>query len=140
MKTLKLTTLLLAVALVFGSTSCKYEEGPGLSLRTKTARVTGDWGIDKTIDNDGDVDTDWDGFEITFDKDGTGTQTYTFDFGGVSTTEIVSFKWEFTNSKENIKITDEDGEVIEGVILRLTNNEMWIKDTDDNFQTNFKSK
>ena len=139
MKTLKLTTLLLAVALVFGSTSCKYEDGPGLSLRTKKARVAGDWVIEKTIDEDGDVDTDWDGFDINFDKDGTGKSSYTYTFGGTTTTSTNTFKWEFTNSKKNIQITDEDGDVTESTILRLTNDEMWIKDK-DGYQTNFKAK
>ena len=53
MKTLKLTTLLLALALIFGSTSCKYEDGPGISLRSKTARVAGEWEVNKTIETDG---------------------------------------------------------------------------------------
>ena len=139
MKTLRLTTLLLGLALVFGSTSCKYEEGPALSLRSKKARVAGEWVIEKTIDSDGTVDSDWDGFEITFDKDGTGKQSYTYDIGGTSTTQTIDFKWEFTDSKKKIKITDEDGDSEESTILKLKNDEMWIKDA-DNYQTNFKAK
>ena len=53
MRTLKLTTLLLALTLVFGSTSCKYEDGPSLSLRTKKARLAGEWIIEKTVNKDG---------------------------------------------------------------------------------------
>lgn len=41
MKVLKLTTLLLLLTMVFGATSCKYEEGPSISLRSKKARVAG---------------------------------------------------------------------------------------------------
>ncbi len=140
MKTLKLTTLLLAAALVFGSTSCKYEEGPAVSLRTKKARVVGEWVIEKTIESDGEIDTDWDGFEITYNDDGTGVQTYTYTFGGVTTTSTDNFSWEFTDSKKNIKTTDEDGDAIESKILKLKNDEMWIEDLDDGYKTYFKAK
>ena len=139
MKTLKITTLFLAAALTFGSTSCKYEEGPGISLRTKKARVAGEWIIEKSIESDGTVDTEWDGFEVNFDKDGTGKTSITYSLGGVSITDEATFKWEFSDSKKKLKVTDEDGEVDESTILRLTNDEMWVKDA-DNYQTNFKSK
>lgn len=139
MKTLKLTTLLLAAALVFGSTSCKkYEEGPGLSLRTKTARVAGDWEIEKYISADGTVDTDVEGEgTYTFDKDGTGTINITESGTSLS----LPFTWEFTSNKEKIKITLTffgTTESSEATILRLTNDEMWIKD-EDGEQTHFKA-
>ena len=142
MKTLKLATLLLAGALVFGSSSWKYEDGPALSLRTKKARVAGEWEIDKIINADGtEESTSTSGVEstYTFEKDGTGTSTITGSFLGQTVSEKSTFKWEFTDSKKKIKITDEDGEANEGTIMRLTNDEMWIKDT-DNEQVNFKAK
>lgn len=140
MKTLKLTTLLLAAALVFGSTSCKYEEGPAISLRSKKARVVGEWEIEKTIEEDGEIDTDWEGFEIKFDDDGTGVQSYTFTLGGVTSTSTDNFSWEFSDSKKNIKITDEDGDVVESKILKLKNDEMWIEDLEDGYKTYFIAK
>ncbi|MGB1039551.1 MAG: hypothetical protein ACPGVD_01610 [Flavobacteriales bacterium] len=139
MKTLKLSTLLLAVALVFGASSCKYEEGPALSLRTKKARVAGEWEIEKTISKDGKEDTDWDGWLVTFEKDGTGKSSATYTIGGTTTTSSNTFKWEFTDSKEKIKTTDEDGEVAEVTILKLKNKEMWVKNENDT-QINYKAK
>ena len=134
---MKLTIVLLG--LVFGSTSCKYEEGPNLSLRTKKARVAGEWEIEKATYSDGTVDTDFEGITIVFDKDGTGKNEFTGDLLGTSTTVSNNFKWEFTDSKKKLKITDEDGDIDESTILRLTNKEMWLKDT-DNDQFNLKSK
>ena len=131
MKTIKLTTLILAAALVFGSTSCKYEEGPGLSLRTKTARVAGEWTIEKIIYADGTEDTDNDGTTYSFDKDGTGKISFT---GG-----SIDFNWELVDSKEKIKIDIDGLGSTNETILRLTNKEMWVKDS-DNVQTHFKSK
>ncbi|MEN8839301.1 MAG: hypothetical protein ABF238_02205 [Flavobacteriales bacterium] len=139
MKTLKLTTLLLAVALVFGSTSCKYEEGPALSLRTKKARVAGEWTIEKIIYADGTEDTDNGDVVYNFEKDGTGKVTFTTTIGSTTTTSDIDFKWEFTDSKEKIKVDIDGLGTEESTILRLTNKEMWIKDS-DNDQTHFKSK
>ncbi|MEN8787228.1 MAG: hypothetical protein ABF264_07970 [Flavobacteriales bacterium] len=131
MKTIKLTTLILAAALVFGSTSCKYEEGPGLSLRTKTARVAGEWTIEKIIYADGTEDTDNFDYTYSFDKDGTGK----INFSGSS----VDFNWDLVDSKEKIKIDIDGFGSSTETILRLTNKEMWLKDS-DNDQTHLKSK
>ena len=139
MKTLRLTTLLLGLALVFGSTSCKYEEGPALSLRTKKARLAGEWEIEKTIDKDGKEETDWEGFTTTFDKDGTGVAKATFTFGGTTTTSENKFNWEFTDGKKKLKTTDEDNDSETVEILRLTNKEFWVKD-ENNTQINYKAK
>jgi len=134
MKTLKITTLLLALAMVFGSTSCKYEDGPGISLRSKTARVTGDWIIEKYIDANGNEDIEDDSPTYTFEKDGKGSAE--FDFLG--TVQTIDFTWEFADSKKNLKITS-DGDVSSEEILRLTNKEMWLKDSDGD-KTYFKAK
>lgn len=134
MKTLKLTTLLLAVALVFGSTSCKYEEGPALSLRTKKARIAGEWNIEKYVDANGNETPETDSPVITFEKDGKGEVSYTF----LGTTTTIPFEWEFTDSKKKLKI-DIDGSSDEEEILRLTNEEMWTVDTDGE-ETHYKAK
>lgn len=136
MRTLKLTTLLLALTLVFGSTSCKYEDGPNLSLRTKKARIAGDWIIEKTIDSDGTETAvkEANSPVTTIEKDGTVKTVYTV--AGVSTT--VSGTWEFTDSKKKIKFTN-DGNSNTEEILRLTNKEFWIKDTDGD-KTYYKAK
>lgn len=141
MKTLKLTTLLLALTLVFGSTSCKYEEGPGISLRTKKARVAGEWIVEKTIDEDGTETTvaESDSPVFTYEKDGTGKYSYTYTFAGTTTTTNETFKWEFTDSKKKFKTTDEDGDSYTEEIIRLTNKEFWLKDT-DGYQTHYKAK
>ena len=133
MKTLKLTTLLLALTLVFGSTSCKYEEGPGISLRSKKARVDGEWFINETIYSDGSGDTYTnDGTDIyTFEKDGSVKNKYSYDDGlGGTINDVANFEWEFTDSKKKMKFIYEDGSFDTFEILKLKNKEMWIKDTD----------
>ena len=52
MKTKKYLTVALLFALTLGFVSCgKYEEGPGLSLRTKKARISNVWKPVKVISN-----------------------------------------------------------------------------------------
>jgi len=104
------------------SASCKYEEGPGISLRTKKARLSGNWEVEKISENDGDVYTPNgnNSIKYTFNKSGSGDGEFkTF---GITTTR--TFDWEFKNSKEEIKITYNNGDIIYTTILRLTNEEM----------------
>ncbi len=110
-----------------GVSSCgKYEEGPGLSLLSKKARLAGEWDIKEFVDGaDGSVTTDTSSDTFTIDKDG----TYTWTSGNTS----YSGTWMFTSDKERIQttitvfgtsITDD------AIILRLTNKELWMKDPD----------
>lgn len=122
----KLTTLVLVAIVACSSTilvSCKkYEEGPSISLRSKTARVSNQWkvqyakdlqdGVETTADHAGDI------WEFTkngdFLKNGTKRGT-----------------WEFSDSKEQIVITNSLGEIDFYTILKLKENEMWIQEPGD---------
>lgn len=127
MKLLKYITLLLSFTLVFSS--CKYEEGPSLSLRTKTSRITGKWNVEKITEHDGNTFTPNANNSIvyTFNKSGDGE--YDLKFLGIDSNQ--SLTWEFKNSKEDIKIIYNNGDVAYGRILRLTNEEMVVFTTDD---------
>ncbi len=113
-------------------TSCKkYEEGPAISLRTKTARLTGTWEVEKTIVN-GEESTDDMNTEITIEKDGTGEVSMEYD-GQTMTTDI---EWEFGDKKESLKVRTKDMDGAwddweESDILRLTNDECWLLDDSD---------
>ena len=48
--------------MIFGASCGKYEEGPGISLRSKKARLANTWTITKTVTKDGDEDV-WDADE-----------------------------------------------------------------------------
>ena len=115
-------------------TSCgKYEEGPGMSLRTKKARLTGEWDAKEYVDADGTTVQDTDDDYVTFDKDG----TYTYTSGSTSQ----SGTWEFSSDKEKIKIGYTVGSTTfstETTIIRLTNTELWTKDEDGNISKSEK--
>jgi hypothetical protein len=132
MKTLKVLSLaMLAMVFVMGS-ACKYEEGPALSLRTKTARLTGTWKAEKYIDKDGtetkpdaNDKTTW-----TLDKDNK-VKVRVEVFGQSSTFDGT---WEWIKSKEGVRITIDYGQFgsdsQDFTILRLKNTELWMQDDD----------
>jgi hypothetical protein len=126
MKALKFT---LATALIGGMmmvASCgKYEEGPGFSLRTKKARLAGEWDFVEYVDGDGTVTADNDDDYVTFEKDG----TYKYTDGNTS----INGTWEFVDDKEKIRVTYTSGNLSvsnDAIIVRLTNKELWMKDSD----------
>lgn len=112
----------------------KYEQGPEFSLRTKTARVSGKWRIDKILVNNipEKVVEDSISIRFTFERAGDGKihfsyQSYTFN---------TDLEWGFVNDKEdfNMRIKDfSTGKWMEwqsSAIIKLTNKEMWLRRSD----------
>ena len=112
---LKLSIVLIfAQSLIFSGCG-KYEDGPGFSLRTKKARLTGEWEV---VEVDGDKVKD--GSTIEFNKDG----TFKVDYG--SSTSKGDWNWE--KGKTEIELDYDKGGKTEFEILRLTNKELWVED------------
>lgn len=141
MKNFKLITLLLTLVVVVGSVSCKYENGPTLSLRSKKARVAGSWFLYEIItkDEQGKIETE----TIVFKEDENVTHLYTKDgdytntdiYGG--NTYISNAKWEFSDGKSKIKHNYEDGTSESAEILKLEHKEMWLKLSENNVDYEF---
>ena len=134
MKKLKnLTYVTLAGATAVGVTSCgKYEDGPNFSLRSKKARVVGDWNV-KSIGSQvlgvQDIGGVQYGYTINmeFDKNGSVIQTYNYTYGSYSASYSYAGDWDFSSNKEYLILTmDGYSDTLE--IKRLTNKEMWLDD------------
>ena len=153
-KALTIAALFIMSIVVLNSCS-KYEDGPGISLRSKKARIANIWKIDKITDLDTNVEINQDEF-FGF-TDSTSGMTYTVDFkikmekdGKMQIIAsamgfelpVASGTWEFvgdTGIKTSLVYINTTETVInEGTILRLANNELWIKDK-DNYQMNLSS-
>lgn len=124
---LAIATLLVASAGLTVSSCKKYDDGPGFSLLTKKMRLTGQWDPKEYMDSNGNTTSDnsSDYFEIK--KDG----TYTYNSGSLS----INGKWEFSSKKEKLKTSYTSGNTTysdEETIDRLTNKELWLKDSDGN--------
>ncbi len=130
------------IALIVGCTAftfsgCgKYEDGPSISLLTKKARVAGTWGVEKWEVNGVDQTALWrqvySSENLIFDKAGTYSATYNTILG--PSTDAGT--WAFINDKANLQIINSSTnstDVLE--IIRLTNSELWVRETDSNNTT-----
>ena len=123
-------SLTILAGLHFSSCS-KYEEGPGISLRSKKSRLVGEWRIDKMYINDQDA-TAFAGMLITkteFTNEGDYIVTGDDVFGNGPFED--NGKWEFSDDKSEILTTTESGNTSNLEILRLTNSELWVKEVSD---------
>jgi hypothetical protein len=129
------TSLFVLFSLVL-LTSCKYEEGPVLSLQSRDKRVAGVWEVDYATDDAGAENTDsYDSWEFTFEEDGTAELSYRV--GGVD----VNFEgdWNLIDQDENFQLLVGDPLNLftsdrEYVIERLTRKEFWLRDTRDSMR------
>ncbi|PHR49860.1 MAG: hypothetical protein COA32_01625 [Fluviicola sp.] len=121
------STLFLAATIVtvLNFSSCsKYEDGPMFSLRTKKARLTGEWEVVRI----GNETFPQDGYsvEMEFEKDGDFRYTYSYDTYSYS----YNGEWEFSSDKEEVDIII-DNQVETFEILRLKNDELWLEASDN---------
>ena len=125
-KTKNYLFLSIAVIISLAITSCgKYEDGPGFSLLSKTARMTNKWEL-KSVDGEsipaGEAVLD-------LKKDG----SFSINEDGY----IIDGSWEFSNDKEDLRLTI-FGEGTDFKIRRLTNKELWLEE--DNELSKFEAK
>ncbi len=111
-----------ATLLVAGIQSCgKYEDGPGISLRTKKARLVGDWDIvqigTQVFPNQG--------YSLGFEFEKNGNVKFTYSYGFYSYS--YAGDWEFSTNKEELDLILA-GQVQTFQIKRLTNKEVWLED------------
>jgi hypothetical protein len=129
----KALNIFIAIALVaVAIPACKkYEEGPAISLKTKTARLSRVWKTEKWEDKNGTTttppSTDKTTYEFTKENKfniSDGTTTYTGDWEFTSDKEgvITTFTYTFGNTTTTSKDTSN--------IIRLTSKELWFKDID----------
>lgn len=123
MKTLLLTFLCSGLIL---ATSCrKYEEGPSFSLRSRSARVANEWKVALANEyrNNTDVTAEYAGETWELSKDG----AYTEKNNGLVDKQG---SWSFISDKDSIAITIGQ-EVAKFGILKLRENELWLRDKDE---------
>lgn len=126
MKKISFIAAITLAVLTMTATSCgKYEDGPGISLLTKKQRLCREWDAKSYVDASGVTFEDNSDDVLTFEKGG--GATYTNGGNGIAGT------WEFASDKEKIRITTTVfgiTETEEYTIQRLTNKELWLKDSD----------
>jgi hypothetical protein len=132
MKKLLVLSLLFAFVAV-GFTSCKYEEGPGISLRSKTARLVGDWKLVAAYDI---------GVEVTDNYTQGGAEDYIFNIMEDNTFKLttngveLTGQWKFNEEKTEVIFSyDLDGNQEALFIKQLKHKEMILEQTSENPHT-----
>lgn len=135
--TLKFSVILALVFATTFSVSCKkYEEGPGISLRSKKGRVAGKWlrykmdidGVNQLLAVDLRLEMKRNGDFLSYNEDSNG-----------DVLSEVSGEWSFGNDKEQLVIDILDADpVLNGAstvywdIVRLKHDDLWIEYQDNN--------
>ncbi len=122
-RVLKKTGYTAAIAIMaFNMQSCKkYDDGPGFTLRSKKARLVGNWDIVQI----GAETFPQNGYSIEFEFDKEGDFKYSYTYGTYSYTYAGT--WDFSSDKEDLRLVI-DGTVQTFAIKRLTNKEVWLED------------
>ena len=121
LKNLSYLTVLGAASLT--TVGCnKYEDGPKFSLRTKKARIVGEWNVESIGSQ---VLGSTYSINVDFEKSGNLKVTTSYSYLGNTQSYSYAGSWEFASDKEEIRLNiDGDIEVFE--IKRLTNKEVWL--------------
>jgi hypothetical protein len=121
MKKALLTTT--AIVSLLAVSSCgKYEEGPGFTLLTKKARLSGKWDLKSSTNGSVTIEDSSDDL-VEYTKD----NTVIYSGGGLS----INGTWEFTDDKTGVLETVTflgQPSTDTTHIIRLTNSELWKKE------------
>lgn len=135
----KITVFFSVLALT--ASGCKYEDGPFISLRSKKDRVANVWVIEKAFNNGNDETSDYEQYELDLNKDGKAKLTSNYKSGGFTFSFSTEGVWVFENKKNDIRFDfdDDDADMVYE-ILRLKENEFWIKEKGGTRELQLKSK
>jgi hypothetical protein len=112
--------LLLLIIFTITYACTKYEEGPAISLRTKTNRITGTWEINEILKNGEIVNPPWFiNLRCEINEDGSGEYKILVSsslYEGNPLIYQTAFEWRFDNDKQYIKIipTEENNKNLKG--------------------------
>lgn len=133
---MKKAHVVLLTAAIVGITvfeSCKkYEEGPGISFRSRKERIANTWKVEKYTVGGTDETSSFNiltpDYRIILDKEGAATATFTNPLGGGTVTSTGT--WELITDDEEIKVSFGNSISIYQII-KLKEKELWIVDKDD---------
>lgn len=138
---MKYLTILLSASVLMATTSCKkYEDGPGISFLSKKSRVANTWEIEKATNNGNDVTSEYDQYELKLTKNGDAELDAKYEFGNFTGEFETDGTWKFADDKETLILDFQDDDADKSYqILRLTKDEMWLRETGEEVELELKS-
>ncbi len=117
MKNKIIYTIIVTLGLGLTQTSCsKYEDGPAISFRSSTARLTNHWKFSKVTFNSNDISSKFSGYEWEIMEDGTFKEY-------VNSIQTQSGTWTLDGT---LILNYSDGNLDRFNVKRLTKNEMTV--------------
>ena len=131
------------LALTLSITGCKkYDEGPNISLRSKTERISNAWKVAKAIANDGnDVTDSYDKYDLEMLKNGDAKLAVKYIITDMAYKFETEGSWSFRDKKKELVL---DMENLNGdrtyKILKLKEDELWLRDDDSRVELHLEPK
>jgi hypothetical protein len=119
----------------------KYPEDPFISFRSKTERVSNNWKVGQAYDNGNDVTSDYNIYELSLARDSKASLVAKYTFMGTDYAFTTEGSWSFVSDKEKISFNF-DNDNADGVylILKLKENEMWLKKDGGTLELHFVTR
>ena len=134
--------LMMVLGLVVIFTGCKkYEEGPAISLTPRAERIANTWVIEKATSEGNDVTENFDQYEIYFTSDGDSELSADYEVFGITYSTETQGTWEFQNDDENLAVDYADDDFDNTYqILKLTEEELWLREIGQDLELQLKEK
>ncbi len=130
---ISLSGFILGLLIIVFPSCNKYEEGPAFSFKSPENRIEGKYSLEKYYINGVElnlIENNIEFYEIEYMKNGKGLKNIK-TYGDIQSTE---FEWEFDKKKTKIREREKGLNEQWGTwsvyfsIIKLTNNEFWIRD------------
>jgi hypothetical protein len=135
--------LSIAILALFSATlltSCsKYEEGPLISFRSKKARIANTWQVEQALEDGEDITDQYDQYELEMLDNNDASLAALYTLGDLTFEYETDGTWSFEDSKEQLELDfeDDDADRIYD-ILRLKENELWLKEAGGDTELHLK--
>lgn len=127
------TVCILIIASIAIASCRKYDNGPGLSLRSKKERIANNWRISQVIDDGQDVTDDYENYRLMLSKTGSAQLTAKYNWFGATIEYSTSGTWELQSNNERIYMNfDDDDADATYRITKLYEDEMWLLEEAEN--------
>ena len=133
-----LLTLALLSSIVFSSCS-KYEDGPAFSLRSKKERVANTWRVERASNNGSDVTSAFDQYQLQMLSDGDATLAALYTLGELTFEFETNGTWTLEDAGEVLRLDFQNNAADESYeILRLKEDELWLREKDGTLELRLK--
>jgi hypothetical protein len=129
MKNKKIWIGVAALSMLVFSACNKYDDGPGVSLRSRKERISNEWRVDKAYNGSDDVSSDFDQYNITLRKDNSTTLEATYSFLSVDYSYSTNGTWSFLDNDTKVRVDYENNDADNTyVILKLEEDRLWVRE------------